>query len=255
VVGGIGRLGKGLTLQRGGGLEPGANANTTGTLTISNALTELGETANRFDLSDDPTGTTKTNDLIQVFGNVSLSGTNSVEVNPLDGRLVFGTYNLIAFSGALAGGVGNLSVSGLNGEFFFLTNSPGLISLVLPTHRAATNLLWVGGGSNNWDLGTTANWSDGFGPQQFFLDDSVRFDNTGSTSPSVNLIGSLRQSAIVVDSANNYTFAGSGMFLGAGGLTKTNSGTLTISATANSYTGSTILGGGVVAIPAIANGG
>jgi autotransporter-associated beta strand protein len=255
VVGGHGALGGGLTLQRGGGVEPGAIANAAGLLTISNTLTELGEAANRFDLSDDPTGATKTNDQIQVFGNVSLSGTNTVEINPLNGKLGFGAYNLITYSGALSGGVGNLSASGLNGEFFFLTNSPGAISLVLPAHRAATNLLWVGSGANNWDLGATADWTDGSGVQQFFPDDVVRFDNTGSTSPSVNLLGSLRPGSIVVDSANNYTFAGSGAFIGVGGLTKTNSGTLTISATANSYTGPTILAGGIVAIPAIANGG
>jgi len=255
VVGGIGALGGGLTLQRGGAVGPGANTNTAGTLTISNALTELGETVNRFDLSDDPAGATKTNDLIQVFGNVNLSGTNAVEINRLNGKLGFGTYNLIAYSGSLTGNVGNLSAGALDGEWYYLTNSPGAISLVLPLHRAATNLVWAGGGANNWDLGASANWSDGSGAQQFFPDDVVRFDNAGSTSPPVNLAGSLRPGSIVVDSVNSYTFAGSGAFIGPGGFVKTNSGTLTISGTAHGHTGRTILGGGVVVIPSIANGG
>ncbi len=255
IVGGTGMIGSGLTLTRGSNLDPGATAAAPGTLTISNVLTEAGEVANRFDLSDDPTGVSKTNDLVQVLGNVTLSGTNTVEINALNNKLGFGTYNLISYSGTLTGGLGNLSASGLNGEFFYLTNSPNLISLVLPTHRAATNLLWVGGGANNWNLGATANWTDGSVAQPFFPDDTVRFDNTGSTSPSLTLIGSLRPGGITFDATNNYTLAGSGLFVGSGGLVKTNTGTLTINATASTFTGRTVLGGGVLVIPTIANGG
>ena len=255
VIGGTGTIGNGLTLTRGSRLEPGANSGLPGTLTISNALTESGEVANRFDLSDDPTGATKTNDRVQVFGNVALSGTNTVEINPLNTNLAFGTYNLFSYTGSLAGGIGNLSASGLNGEFFFLTNSPGLISVVLPTHRAATNLLWVGGGANNWDLGATANWTDSSSAQKFFPDDTVRFDNTGLTSPSMNVVGTLRPGGITFDATNNYTLGGSGLFVGNGGLVKTNSGTLTINATTSTFTGRTVLGGGMVVIPTIANGG
>ena len=45
--------------------------------------------------------------------------------------------------------------------------------------------------------------------------------------------------------AKHYTFTGSGGIGGTGGLTKTNSGLLTLLAT-NSYTGPTVIGGGVL---------
>ncbi|MFO1488550.1 MAG: autotransporter-associated beta strand repeat-containing protein [Verrucomicrobiota bacterium] len=255
VLGGVGVIGNGATLSRGSVLQPGAAAGIPGTLTISNTLTELGEAVNRFDLSDDATGTLKTNDLVKVFGNVTFSGTNTIEITALNTSLAFGTYDLFNYSGTLAGGIGNLSATGLNGEFYYLTNPPGLVSLVLPAHRAATNLLWVGNASNRWDVGVTTDWTDGTGAQAFFPDDVVRFDSTGSTSPSLTLVGSLRPGGMVFDSANNFTLGGSGVILGSTGLLKTNSGTLTVNVTANTFTGKTILGGGTTIIPTIANGG
>ena len=71
----------------------------------------------------------------------------------------------------------------------------------------------------------------------------------------MNLIGSVNPSNVVVDSTGSYTFAGSGAIMGSGGLTKTNSGTLTINATANTYTGPTIISGGTLAISDLDVGG
>jgi len=70
-------------------------------LTIPNGLTEVDKVANCFDLSDDPSGSVKTNDLIKVVGNLTLTGTHTILINPLNGTLRAGTYTLITYSGKL----------------------------------------------------------------------------------------------------------------------------------------------------------
>ena len=84
--------------------------------------------------------------------------------------------------------------------------------------------------------------------------DNARFDNTGGANTNVNIVGSVGPGSVTVDSTSNYFFTGGGSIDGIGGLTKTNSGTLTMLST-NGYTGGTTINGGVVAIPSIANGG
>jgi fibronectin-binding autotransporter adhesin len=255
-LGGNGSVGAGVTAETGGGVSPGNGTNAPGTLTIAGGLTLLGRTLNDFDLSDDPSGTTKTNDRVNVTGNVTLQGTNTLVVWKLNGSLPPGTYTLITYTGALIGGLTNLTVAGLDGVPIELTNPAGAIALVVKSTRAPTTLTWVGGlAGNAWDLVTTSNWWNGATLDQFSPQDTVRFDSTGSTSPAVNLIGSLNTAGVVVDSTSSYTFSGSGAIMGSSGLTKTNSGTLTINANANTYTGRTIISGGTLAISDLDVGG
>ena len=67
------------------------------------------------DLSDDPTGTTKTNDLIVVTGNLTLQGVNTFAIRKLNATLPPGTYPLVNYSGALIGSTTNLKILGLEG--------------------------------------------------------------------------------------------------------------------------------------------
>src|SRR5262249_5764133 len=59
-LGGVGRLGQGATLQSGSTLMPGLSNGIPGTLTVSTVLNESGNVLNQFDLSNDPSGATKT---------------------------------------------------------------------------------------------------------------------------------------------------------------------------------------------------
>lgn len=252
---GSGRLGQGLTVQSGGSILPGAGPGLAGTLTVSNSLTELGGVVNFFDLSDDPAGTLKTNDLINVVGNLTLAGTNTIQANLFAGPLPVGVYPLFKYSGTLTGGLTNLVVTGAFEHPVLLTNPPGLIALVVTNVRAAMDLAWRGdGAANQWDEGATANWWNGAAFDRFYTLDRVRFDATGSANRTVNLAGQLQPASVVVDAPGDFTFRGSGSIGMPSGLTKTNSGTLTV-LTANTYTAPTILAGGVLAVSNLFNGG
>ena len=118
--------------------------------------------------------------------------------------------------------------------------------IVTAPARQSLNLTWVGdGAANNWDL-TSTNWVNGGTKYAFQAGDSALFTDSGSANPPVNLQASVFPASLVVSNkTKNYIFTGSGSIAGTGGLTKTNSGTLTILNT-NSYTGPTVIGGGVL---------
>jgi autotransporter-associated beta strand protein len=253
--GGSGRLGNGLTVQAGCTLVVGPGTNVPGTLTITNTFAELGGVLNQFDLSDDPTGLVKSNDLIQVVGNVNLSGTNVMDLNLLNGSLSNGVYTLIQYSGTLTGGPANFTVRGAGGKSAVLTNLAGAIGLLVSSDRLPTNVVWKGGlSANTWNQSGVSNWLNGAALDIFAVNDIVTFDDTGSTNPAVNLSGELYPASVTVNAAVNYTFAGSGKLAGLTGLTKLGSGTLTV-LTTNSYTGATSIGGGTLALNQVADGG
>ncbi|HEV2693338.1 MAG TPA: autotransporter-associated beta strand repeat-containing protein, partial [Verrucomicrobiae bacterium] len=240
----------GLLTASSGTINPGGTG-TAGTLTFSNGLVELGNINNTIELST-PAGA---NDSLSVVGNLTLSGTNIITISKLGGGVIpSGIYPLINYSGSLVGGLTNFSVTaaGVTGT---LTNPPGQIAVIVaPAARGATNLTWTGDGiANNWDT-TSTNWINGSSYFTFQAGDSVTFNSTGSSNPVVNLAVTVAPAAVTVNSANNYTFAGVSGISGTTGLTKTNSGTLSISAT-NSFTGPTVVGSGILETFQLAIGG
>ena len=93
---------------------------------------------------------------------------------------------------------------------------------------------------------TSTNWVNSGTKYAFQAGDSALFTDSGSANPPVNLQASVFSASLVVSNkTRNYIFTGSGGIAGPTGLTKTNSGTLTI-LNNNSYTGPTIVGGGVL---------
>src|SRR3974377_1328208 len=95
-------------------------------------------------------------------------------------------------------GISNLVVDGLPGIPVALTNPPGQIGLVVKSYRAPANITWLGGNAGNpSDLVTSSNLLNGIARDQFAPLDSVRFDNTGATNPTVNLSGVLNASEMV----------------------------------------------------------
>jgi len=245
---GIGVVGAPVRFEEGGGVSPGQGTNSPGTLTLNGDVTLAGRTLSDFDLSDNPAGA---NDFLNITGSLTLQGTNTLLIRKLDATLPPGSvYPLIHYTGVLAGSLNNLAVSGLDGVPYALTNPPNEIALVLLPTRAPAALNWTGGqNGNTWDLLTTSNFLNGASKDAFVPGDSVRFDALGASNLTVNLSGSLNAGGVVVDSTAGYTFTGTGAIIGSGGLTKSNSGTLTINAVNNTFTGPTVLAAGMLVVP------
>lgn len=247
---GAGTFSQPVTIKYRGAITPGNGMNSPGTINFGSGLTLESDSTLALDLSDDPTGTTKTNDLINITGNLTLTGTNHIVINCLNTNLPPGTiYPLINYSGTFSGGLGKFDISGVTRIPVALTNPPGQIALVVKNFRVPGTITWTGGqNGNTWDLLITTNWLNGGVKDQFAPNDTVRFDDSGATNLTANLSGDLNCAGIVVDSATNYTLTGSGAIIGSASLTKTNSGTLTVNTLNNTFTGKTIVAGGTLVV-------
>jgi len=250
-----------LTALTGSMIRPGG-VSAAGTLTLSNSLIEVGSfgppgVTFSFDLSDDPTGTIHANDLLIISGDLNLSGTNNIQINPLNGALAGGSvYKLIQYTGNFNGGISNLNLTGIAGG---LSNNPATktIYAIVQGTRSPTNVIWIGGLNGNvWDTASTSNWLNGVDRDIFVSGDAVRFDATGvlNFNRVVNINGSVGPSSIVVDTVTNYAFTGSGSIDGPGGITTTNIGVLSVFTT-NGYLGPTIVGQGQLQVSKLANSG
>ena len=103
------------------------------------------------------------------------------------------------------------------------------------------------GGDGTWDT-STASWLEGV-----YTDGSkVLFQVDSETR--VTLAEPVSPASVVVRGDADLQIAGSGSLSGSGSLNKAGTGRLTL-ATANDYTGATVLRGGEMVIPTLANGG
>jgi autotransporter-associated beta strand protein len=226
-------------------LLPGTNG-VAGTQTFSNNLTLNGGTKLKVDLGASVTPGGGTNDLLVVLGNLTLNGTIAVEFNFLSSAPASpGTYTLIQYSGALIGSASNLvSINSDRYSFLFDDSVPGVIRVHVSGVPAG--LIWQGdGAANAWNIGSALNWLNGVTPTSFLQLDTVTFNDAGSSSPAINLSGTLNPSTINVTSSKAYSFSGTGKLSGAASLNKSGTGSLTIN-TANDYSGSTVVTGGTL---------
>jgi len=233
-------------------INPGSNA-VTGTLTFSNAVTFPGNAIAHFDLSTNPSG--PNNDLIVINGDLNASGTNTLEI--VGGGAPGSVHKLFQYGGNFNGTVGNFAVSGATGSLSNNAVAKTISLVIAATVRNPTNVTWVGNSIvNDWDVLNRTNWlNNGTGLLDFFVTgDTVLFNATGAANPIVNIPGNVSPGSLTVNAAGNYTFSGNGAIAGSTGLTKTNTGTLTITTT-NSYTGATTISGGTVDVSMLANGG
>jgi fibronectin-binding autotransporter adhesin len=248
---GFGTVAGAVTAASGATIFPGSNS-VTGTLTMQNGLTETGGVINTFNLSSNPTG--PGNDFLNVSGGLGLSGNNTVVIS--GSLLNGGVYPLIAYNGNLTGGIANLTVSGVTGVFSNSVANSIIYFISQSTVRGPTNVTWIGNPTaNTWDTENTTNWlNPGTAALDFFVPGDVAlFNNVGATNPLVNLTVTNIPGGVIVNTTSNYTLLGNGAIGGLGGVTVSN-GTVNI-LTTNIYTGATIIDGGLLSTPLIANSG
>ncbi|HEY9510751.1 MAG TPA: autotransporter-associated beta strand repeat-containing protein, partial [Verrucomicrobiae bacterium] len=232
-------------LDGGGKIAPG-NIGRAGTLTFSNDLALNGNAALIFDLAPTNAIGGGTNDLLEVAGTLSLAGSNTFKVNALGGELVSpGTYTVVQY-GSLSGSATNLTYA--NPLTRYQVSADDSVPGELRLHVSGNPLpiVWQGDGLGNvWSVAGASNWLNDATLDQYYQFDSVTFDDSGSSSPAISLIGMLTPGEVTVASSKNYNFSGSGKLSGGMALNKSGSGMLTLD-TVNDFTGSIQISGGVL---------
>ena len=220
------------------------------TLTFNNNLTLGGNSVLALDLTNTTTAGSAVNDLITVYGNLNLAGTNLISLPALSQQaLVTGTYQLISYSGTLTGAATNFVITPVLTRLTLTvdTSTPNQVNLIV-SGSSNPNLVWTGGLNGNvWDVATTTNWFNGTGPDVFYQEDGANFTDSGATNPVVSLATVLYPTAVTVNSSSNYTFTGSGRISGLATLTKSGTGTLTLT-TSNDFAGGIAVNGGLLQI-------
>jgi fibronectin-binding autotransporter adhesin len=206
-----------------------------GTMTISGGLGLSGGTLNY-----------AVGDLVAVGGALTFGGTDYVAPLAL---LTAGNYKLFTYSGA-APNTADLAVGGGYGASprFHFSFAAGGGAVTLSVSGAPANLRWFGGANSSWDTATSKNWYNlaTSAADYFYIADNVIFNDTPGTATNVNISGTVQPGNVTVSNTNaNYTFTGTGSIGGLTSLVKNGPGSLTI-ATSNSYTGGTVLNGGVL---------
>jgi autotransporter-associated beta strand protein len=162
---------------------------------------------------------------------IHITTTDNTATLPADAALAAGTQVFSLTNNQR----GSFTVTATNTSNALITN--GVSSSI----TAGLALVWKGDGSANlWD-NSALNWTNIIvGAINYANGDPVTFDDSGSTTPAVNIVSNVTPLSFTLNSANNYTFGSTngGGISGTASLNKTGSGSLTLS-TSNSYTGGT----------------
>lgn len=183
-------------------------------------------------------------------GSLSVGGTVTVNINT--GAFAAGnSYPLIHWTGS----------GPANASSFMLGVSPGLtatfsvVSSTLYLNVTAVSDIWNGTINGNWDT-ATANWTGN--ATVFANGHAVLFDDAAVGVTSITVAAPVSPGSVLINNSSlsySITSSGGSAIGGAGGLTKLNIGTFTLSGGANTYTGATAINNGVLSVSSLANGG
>ncbi|MBN8458724.1 MAG: autotransporter-associated beta strand repeat-containing protein [Verrucomicrobia bacterium] len=243
-----------ITVARGG-LKLGSSSNLAGNLTVSDGAAlyanniagdgtapsiggtlTLG-TATGASFHFDPTAAAHAQ-----AGSVSLAGTNTLN---LTGPATEGTVTVLGATGGIAG-TGTLALGGTANYRAGTAVTIGANSITLTVD--SSDLSWTGAADGAWDF-TTANWD----ASTFHHLDNVSFTDA-ATATAVTIgtgITVLPNSIAFANSAKNYTISGAGSIGGGASLTKSGTGSLTITNT-NTFSGGTVLSEGQLMVSSAA---
>ncbi|MGN6556304.1 MAG: beta strand repeat-containing protein, partial [Verrucomicrobiota bacterium] len=231
--------GGGLALNAANFQSLKCNGSVTGNLTV-NAANPLNFTV-----------TSTTNDILNVSGSLTLSGTPVTLNVKVPTFKAAGTYRLINYTGAaIPTSSFNLVLDGVTSQTYVLSTTANQVNLVVV--GVPKSLTWLGV-SGDWDT-TSLNWtnSGGLTATNFADGDSVTFDDSAASflvyvnNSSFNVIPN---SVVVSNVSNPYTIYGDGIST-AGKLTKQGAADLTFTSPSNNFTGTIDIQAGVLSIGA-----
>ncbi len=242
------RIGGSLVSNAGGTFSPGTGAPLSGdigTFNVGGGITINAGSVLDFDLTSPGVA-----DTVNSTGALSLgAGVNTI-------------LNLFENTGFAVGSYVLFTASSVTNSSTYTINpsGPGMASgatyailavgntLVLNV-TAAPTVTWTGATNGNWDT-TTLNWAPG---GTFANANAVVFDNTGANTNITVVAAGVVSSGMTFNNtvAVPYTIGG-GVISGSAGITKNNTGIVTLTG-ANAFTGTTTINGGTVSISADEN--
>jgi hypothetical protein len=225
-AGGIGRVGN-VTMEPGANVRAGATAadGSVGTLTMSTLTVNGGDM--RFDLAGGGAS-----DRITVVGTATFNAPSTITPS----LVVPGTHTLLT-ADTLRGVAPRLNLpTGARATFALNFETLADQIRLIITGSPPKTLTWNGANGSEWDLNTTANWTDGAMAETFFNLDSVIFPDAAAIR-NIVVNATVVPGSVLVNSSpgNDYTIAGSGSigdssFTGTT-LMKRGGGTLTLGGT------------------------
>ncbi|MGA2059429.1 MAG: autotransporter-associated beta strand repeat-containing protein [Thermoguttaceae bacterium] len=245
-----------------GTIAPGTDG-TAGTLTFDLSTTGGTLTISGGNIKYDALSTGSDQIVINA-GTGTMSGAVTVNVNT-GATNTPGTYTLISqtpggtFNPPTIGPGGWTTTWDRRGTAPTLSTTANSVLLTVNAAAPGNALNWSGAASGAWDIVTSVNWynTTTHGPDMFYRDDSVTFGDTyvGATPPAITTVTlntTVAPTSVTFNnSVQNYTLGGTGGISGATSLVKSGSGTLTITMTNsanNSYSGGTVINGGILSI-------
>ncbi len=243
----------------GGRFSPGTSLQPFGTITLNGDITFNGGNYLELNLQtlDPITKTASTrSDSVRINGNLELKGVSILNIKASEEKPIAGRYSLLSWSGEIKGDITNFKIEGLKGMATALEISDKTLFLLIKGQREAqAGVHWTGKVSGNWDFDTD-NFEISGTPVSFVNGDQVIFDDI-ATQKTVVLKDLLETNGITVNnSSDDYTFSGTtGGISGNGGLTKEGSSTLKLLSGKSTYTGPTLINGGILEVSELALAG
>lgn len=191
-----------------------------------------------------------TNHTLATLAPNNLVSAGIVTINVNSGRflLIGETFPLLKWTTGSAPATTLAFLAGAGGH---LTTNGNQINLVIDNPP----YIWTGANSAIWDT-VTLNWIRNGLPATWVNGNFALLDDS-STVTNLAMSGIITPTNVTISSSQSYAITNSpGNVIGGGGsLTKSGSGTLILPGGANTYTGVTTLGGGILDADVLANGG
>lgn len=194
---------------------------------------------------------------IVVEGNATVSDTLTftIDAPSYQNKDIQGEYLLLHATGNLNADPAKLKVRQLDGLPYSFRISGHDITLVIDsTRQAAEGVAWQGNESSTWDY-KAENFAYNGQPTAFVQNDAVTFGDE-PTVRTVTVNEPIVQKGVTFNFDNGtYTLNGSGAIAGDGDFVKEGKGNLIMRLNNNTYTGRTIIRGGILTISNLMPGG